>query len=470
MSIIKDLLKNTIIYSIGNLGSKILVFILIPIYTFYLNKSELGYYDLIISLISLIVPLVSFQIGDAVYRWLLDSDKQLAYYKKTVSSSLLVILLSISITIILTFFINQNVNIKYLYHISFIIISTIFYSYLQQISRGLSNNISYSISGLIYTVSLLIFNIIFLKTINDKILGLLISIYLANCIAIIYILLKINIIKYVKVSFISKSLINEMLTYSWPLIPNAVSWWIVTLANRYIIIEELGYDSNGIFALANRFPAIILILNTIFMLAFQDHIIKAKNNQSISHQFNIFAKGLISFILILIPLSRIIVYSIVDIEFVDSWQYISILYCGILFSSLSGFLGALFISNKLTKSIFYTTMFGGILNLFITQLFIQKIGLYAPCIGTLIGFISIWIIRTNQLQKRICFSIDLIYLIKLLLILIVYILLSRLENNLIDLILFVLAVIISIQLNQEILKKLISLLCEVNLKKLVLKN
>ena len=48
------LVKNVILYTIGNLGSKVLVMLIVPIYTHYMNPEEIGYYDLIVTLAGLI--------------------------------------------------------------------------------------------------------------------------------------------------------------------------------------------------------------------------------------------------------------------------------------------------------------------------------------------------------------------------------------------------------------------------------
>ena len=55
------LVKNTIIYAIGNFGSKILSFLLLPFYTYYLSTNDYGYFDLITTTISLLTPIITFQ-------------------------------------------------------------------------------------------------------------------------------------------------------------------------------------------------------------------------------------------------------------------------------------------------------------------------------------------------------------------------------------------------------------------------
>ena len=58
------LVKNVILYTIGNLGSKVLVMLIVPIYTHYMNPAEIGYYDLIVTLAGLICPVIMLSIHE----------------------------------------------------------------------------------------------------------------------------------------------------------------------------------------------------------------------------------------------------------------------------------------------------------------------------------------------------------------------------------------------------------------------
>ena len=74
----KYLLKNMGILTISNFSSKILVFLLVPIYTSVLSTSEYGLYDLAVSTATLFYPILTLNIVDAVMRFCMDiqSDKK----------------------------------------------------------------------------------------------------------------------------------------------------------------------------------------------------------------------------------------------------------------------------------------------------------------------------------------------------------------------------------------------------------
>ena len=69
----KELAVNTAILGIGQLIPKFLAILLLPLLTSYLTTDEYGNYDLILSIASLLIPIVTMQIQQAVFRYLLAS-------------------------------------------------------------------------------------------------------------------------------------------------------------------------------------------------------------------------------------------------------------------------------------------------------------------------------------------------------------------------------------------------------------
>ena len=65
------------LFTIGSFGSKILSFLLVPLYTAVLSTSEFGTVDLITSTASLLTPILLLSIFDATLRFGMDSN-----YKK----------------------------------------------------------------------------------------------------------------------------------------------------------------------------------------------------------------------------------------------------------------------------------------------------------------------------------------------------------------------------------------------------
>ena len=88
MSKYKKLLNNTLYFFVGNMGSKLLIFFLVPYYTYVLSTAEYGTADLITTTASLIIPVVTLSITEAVFRFSMDEK---ADYKALFSNGLLIV-------------------------------------------------------------------------------------------------------------------------------------------------------------------------------------------------------------------------------------------------------------------------------------------------------------------------------------------------------------------------------------------
>lgn len=71
---LRELTGNTIIFSIGTIGSKLVLFFLVPLYTNVLSTDEYGVADFVQSLSQLVIPIISIMIQDAVLRFGLSKN------------------------------------------------------------------------------------------------------------------------------------------------------------------------------------------------------------------------------------------------------------------------------------------------------------------------------------------------------------------------------------------------------------
>ena len=68
----KKLVKNTLLLMLGNFSSKLLVFLMVPLYTSVLTTAEYATSDLLTTTINLLYPFATLMISTAVMRFCLD--------------------------------------------------------------------------------------------------------------------------------------------------------------------------------------------------------------------------------------------------------------------------------------------------------------------------------------------------------------------------------------------------------------
>ncbi|XME02189.1 lipopolysaccharide biosynthesis protein [Lachnospiraceae bacterium C1.1] len=84
----KELIKNTFILSIGTFLPKLTTIITLPILSRCLTKEEYGIYDLINTLVFLIMPLITIKLEMATFRFLIDHRNDRKESSRIISCSL----------------------------------------------------------------------------------------------------------------------------------------------------------------------------------------------------------------------------------------------------------------------------------------------------------------------------------------------------------------------------------------------
>jgi O-antigen/teichoic acid export membrane protein len=454
----KTLLSNTLIYGIGNFGSKILSFGLLPLYSYFLTREEFGYYDIIVTTVTLLVPLITLQLSEAIFRWLIIPDKDESSNFHTITNGFLLVffnIIFISFVGIMGYLIYP---LKYHLFIILLLITSSIFPVIQQSIRGFGKNKLYATSGVIYSVILLVTTVVLLIFFDLSILALIIASIFASSFSIIFLISQFNVFKYFRFDFYRKDFAIELLSYSWPLIPNTISWWLVNSANKYIILIFLGTAANGIFAFSSRLPAVLVMINSIFNLAWQESVIlnysKKDNFQFFKMIFDNMTKIYFSVAIILILYSKEIITLLLSNTFFEAWKYMPFLVLGVVMSAFAGFYGTFYLAEKKTAKLFYTTLAGGAVNIIISLLFIREYGLYAVSFGTFLGFCVIFITRFISFKSHL--KPDIHYL--LISILVFSFLIIQIDNNLLKHILSAIMTILVIVINLEQINKIKRLL------------
>lgn len=402
----KELAINTVILGIGQLIPKFLAILLLPLLTSYLTTDEYGNYDLILSIASLLIPIVTMQIQQAVFRYLLASksaeDKTLY-----VTSSLVYIGVSSVICYPVVYLILRLLGIDSLSAllICVLFLSEALYSLLGQIVRGLGHNVQYSISVVVYSAINLATTAIMLMGFHLGLQGVIVSLTIGYLSADTYMMFASKMLLYFKMEKFSVAPLKELLGFSMPIVPSSIALWVVNLSDRLIIIQFMGAAANGIYAVANKIPSLYSTAYGIFNLAWTETASKVSDDGNPAEYYTKLFSGLFRFLigvmLALIAITPIIFKVLIKGDYGDAFFQVPILYFGIFFNSLVNFYSGIYIALKRTKQVGYSSVAGAIINAAINVFLIGKIGLYAASISTAISFLVIAVYRAIDLGKVI---------------------------------------------------------------------
>ncbi|WP_321327967.1 oligosaccharide flippase family protein [uncultured Ilyobacter sp.] len=400
MSRQNKLFKNTIIYSIGNFSSKLIAFIMLPLYTKYLSLADYGYYDIVLTTISLILPIVALQIPESMYRFILGKEND---ENSIISTSYKVLLKNLILFNILYLVVAHFIGFRFSNLILIQINSLVVSKFFLYIARAKKKIKLYSLSSFVSSAIIVISNLALLILFDAGVKALILSNILANTGIVFFLESKLRVSKLLKLRNAKKEITKDLLRFSLPLIPTSIIWWVMNVSDRYLIVYYLGESSNGIYAIANKIPSIIIILYGFYNLAWQDSAIEeiGSKDQSeyFSERFNNVLTFLTTFSIVIIAFSNIIFSVLVNSKFHEAINFVPMLLLATLFYCFSAFYGVGFRTSKETKGELYSSIAGALVNITLNVIFIPKYGVIAAAMSTLISFIVVWGYRIFLTRK-----------------------------------------------------------------------
>ncbi|MDT3324231.1 MAG: lipopolysaccharide biosynthesis protein [Bacillota bacterium] len=404
----KKLLSNSLVFTIGNLGSKLLVFLLVPLYTYAMTPQEYGMADLYQTTASLLLPLITMNVFDATLRFAMEKSMT----KEIVLTNSLVVWCFSAVFSCFGMIFVYALNLSNKWYLALLFLIILFQggqSILSQYARGIGKSKLFAAGGVILTFLTGALNIFFLVFLHAGITGYLMSLVLANLGTILFFAGTLSIWQAINFKVIDKEMIWQMLYYALPLIPNAIMWWSLNASNRYFVLFFLGAGANGLLAVATKIPSIISIFNTIFTQAWQISAIEEYNSYQKSKYYSDVFHYLATFLLLgtsaFMIVLKPVVEKVVSSDYASSWQYVPFFMLAMLFSSFSGFFGTNYIAAKQTKGVFMTSIYGAIVCVLLQVVLLPTIGLNGAGLASMLGFLTTFLLRVKDTQKFVAIQI-----------------------------------------------------------------
>lgn len=402
-------IKSSGIYFVGNVLIKAIAFLMLPIYTKYINPTDYGTYDVAIAYITFFCSVLYLDIWSGIMRYMFDFKNDKDKYKPIYTGGS-IFLISSAIYMIILLIIGSFINIKYLLYIGLYGFTMNLQNLCSYIARGLGKNYLYVLSGIIGSIVTVALNIILIVYIKMNYRALYISSIFGFLSSSLIIAIGCKIFRLDFYKFWDKKLFRSLVLFSLPLCLNSVAYWFLTSYNKVVISHSLTKADNGLYGVAGKFAVAINLLTSCFQMAWQEIAFSkgmSKDNKTFySEAINLYIKflgigtlGLITCIYFIFPF-------MVDPQYNEAKNIIPLYLVATIASALSGFIGNIFGAIKKTKGIFVTMVAASIVNVTIIKLLIGNIGLNAANISLLLGFIVNIALRIKMLQKDMTIKID----------------------------------------------------------------
>lgn len=399
----KALVKNTIILSIGTFLPKLVAMVTLPLLTEYLSTTEYGSYDLITTLVSLLLPAVTLQIQSAAFRFLITTRTDIDKSSEIITNILaFTVPVSVFALIILSFAlksletgISQAITVYFFVDILLVTI--------RQITRGLGDNLDYALDSITNSVVMLLLTAIELLVFKNGLLGVVIALSGSTIWSLMFLAIRIKIWKYINIKKISITQIKSLLAYSWPMVPNNLSGWVLSLSDRLVITSFIGVEANAVYAVANKIPNLLKSFQSTFTFAWQENASLSVEDSDSVEYYSKMVEGITCLftgaMACLIATTPILFEILIRGNYSAAYYQMPILYLGSYFSVVAGVFGGIYIAHMKTKNVGLTTMLAAVCNLIVDFALINQIGIYAGSISTLVSYFLLTVYRMFNVQK-----------------------------------------------------------------------
>lgn len=397
------LLENTGILAIGNFSSKILVFLLVPLYTAVLTTEEYGSYDIIFSTVSLLAPLLTMNIADAMMRFPMDDG---ADVPRVARLGLVVTLVS-GLPVLVAQLVPMAPwsSLAGIGWLAPLYASTALYQSLTYLARGLERMRDIAVAGVVSSIVLVALNVLLLLYAGWGLNGYFVANVFAMLFPALWLVWRMRQEIFAPSRRGETGLFARMVRYSLPIASAAVGWWLIGTSDRYIVTVLCGVDANGLYSVAYRIPSILTTVSSIFIQAWQVAAVKGFDpNDSDGFLRRTFASAEAVVVLLcsaLIPLSPAIALVMFSGDFYVAWEYVPLLLVYAALNAMGGMWGPFFSVAYDPAPMAWSTFFGGVVNVAAAIPLVSLFGVQGACASSVLAGFANWGLRAARAKRHL---------------------------------------------------------------------
>ena len=391
--------KNTAIYSIGNVGARATVFLLIPLYTHFLSIADYGLLATLQATIQIMAILMSFGMRTALLRF--TSEYEARNHLGTLLGTSIVVNLAGSILVTGMAFTCLTPLFKVILHTADVhqyvgmvcgaawaqAMSTHITSYYQAQNKALK----YMVAGVSVAIGLLVTTSVFVCVLGRGVEGALWAFILTH--VIVTTIVSLDVLRRTGVGM-SFSLVPTLIRFGFPLVFSMCSELTMGTAGVYFLGYFAGLETVATYSLGYKLAQILLITTlSPFSLAFQPYVFSnldnLNNRPKIARAFThaILAATLMSFCIILG--TRALLPFIAPPAYAPAFLVVLFLVPGMTFVGIYYFGETLLSAVKKTYTIGYIATAVAIFSLLLNYLLVRTLNWYGAAFALNVSFILV---------------------------------------------------------------------------------
>ncbi len=392
----RRIVKHSSVYMTGMIISRVISFVMLPLYTHYLSPDDYGILELLMTTSDIIAIVVGIGLSDAVFRFY--SEARSLEEKNRVISTALYMGVTLFFVIFGLMFLNARffssllfTSEDYTRHFQLVFFSFALtgavelpFVYL----RARAQSVKFVVLSTIRLITQLGLNILFIVVLGYKVLGVLYSTVIVSATMSLY--LVVSTMRGCGFGF-SRDLVRKFVSYGLPLVASGVGTFIVTTSDRFILKAFRDLDEVGLYSLGFKFGSmVILVLMGPFFQHWAIEMFEIAKRRDHEEVFARVSDGIFFLSIILIFGVSVYIKEIIMIiaapEYLEAYTVVPIVCLAYYFSSLAYFVEAGVLIQKKTKYIAYSMIAAVVTSLGLNFLLIPSFGMYGAGVAVACTF------------------------------------------------------------------------------------
>ena len=401
------LLGNTLVFALGGLAIKAVSLVLMPLYTTALTAGEYGTAELLNSAIEIVLPLLSAGVVEALYRFSIDDDVP----KDELFADSLVVLGGGVVCAGAACALGHVLwNMEHAGSFFVLFCSVCVFKATTQLARGLGHVRRFVAYGLINALAMVVSTYLLLVRAHLGVEGYLWSFTIGYLVGGLVAFLGSAEYRLLAPFRVDRVLLRRMLVYSLPLVPNLLSWWLVSVSGRYVVLWGSGVVAAGLFTAASKMPALVNIVASVFQQAWQYSTAREINSPDRGAFFGVVMRGYSLATLtvagLVIALNRPISRVMLQSEFAEGWRYVPLLMLVASFGVISIFFESFYQALKNSGVLMASTALGAGVNVVLGVALVPFMGPWGAGLAGAVAYMLVLVVRARDLRRRINLPID----------------------------------------------------------------
>ena len=254
----KKIASSTAIYGLGTMLRGVSSFILLPLYTTYLNVADYGLIELLNIVLDLTVLLLGARVAVGVFKFYSDAPDHRS--KGRVIGTAMSLLIAVNLLAIFVIYLLTDIIVQLLdapdnfgmalrvFSVSLLFgaCNEIYFAYLRIEDRPLQ----YVVINFIKLMLQIALNILFIVYLEKGFWGIILSAVISNF--VVAVIFTATLLPRIGFGF-GLDQCRKLIKFSWPIIVSSIGMYYITFGDRYFIQHYHTIETVGIYALAYKF-------------------------------------------------------------------------------------------------------------------------------------------------------------------------------------------------------------------------